>query len=164
MTSEYVAYNASRYPTDFSIPLHAGSAMKHAKFEIYKKAQDDWELEAELSVEKEDFYSFQSGKIPSVHDISLEPNEEIMVITSFAGEKEVSDSHLMSNGINSLKYELSVKYRQDQFKLGARISSAFDFESCLQEDEEGWTTHKVHQDTPLLKGASAYIYWQPIAS
>lgn len=162
LRSEYIAYNASRFPAEFSVPLYADSAMRSVKLTISKKKEDgSWQKKADHNIEDTAKLAVPGGHFHSVETISLEPNEEVQVEVAFEGLKGESDSHLNSNTVNALSYELLVKYRPEQLELGARLTSAFGYDEDSEVGEGGWAELRLSQDTPFLKGSSAYIYWKP---
>jgi hypothetical protein len=162
LKSEYVAYNASRYPTEFSVPLYADAATKTVHLKIHKRDQaGDWKLLTQRDIIDTSELAGTGGKLQSAANLSLQPNEEVRVEVAFSGLKEPSDSHLNSNTMNALRYELTVKYLPSQFKLGARFASAFSYDESTELNEAGQATLKLRQEAPFLKGSSAYIYWQP---
>lgn len=163
MNSEYIAYNASKYSTQFSIPLLAGSAISDAEIEIYRKNGTEWKIERERKISNPEIGSIENIQERHVHTISLEPGEEFKVISKFRGTKEKSDSHLNSNAINALKYKFVVRYRPDEFKLNARLSSNFEYDRDELQAQDGWKTLVLNQEAPLLCGSSAYVFWQPVS-
>lgn len=162
LTSEYVAYNASRYPTEFPVPLYADTSMKSVQLKIYRKDETGaWAKKADHEIHDTAKLAAVGGALSTVEKMNLEPNEEVRVELAFVGMKEASDSHLNSNTVNALRYELSVKYRPDQLKLGARLASAFTYDEKDVVDDIGRATLTLSQDAPFLKGSSAYVFWQP---
>lgn len=163
LKSEYVAYNASRNPTEFSVPLYADDAIKSVQLKIHKRDEaGDWKLESQKEISDTAELTSEGGILVSAEKLNLEPNEEVRVEFAFSGLKEASDSHLNSNTLNALRYDLSVKYWPNELKLGARFASAFPYDEETETDVSGRTTLKLSQDTPFLKGSSSYVFWQPV--
>lgn len=157
-SSEYVAQNVSGKSIVFDIPVYASRVEKKSySAKCFKKEGNDW-------VEKISSCEFSRiGEAFECQDsvqINLRDQEEFKVEVNQTLQKDVSDSHLWTNLVNSEEFILHVVNSGGKLNIGGRLASAVnnDVRQPPTIDEEFTLRHS----TAFLSGNSSYLFWNPV--